>query len=534
MDDQERIAALEQALRDAADQRDAAQRRAAQQAEKAEVWKSRAEQRGARIERVVAERDQLKTFLGWLRGKVGRTMNPPQVPPAAVAPPPAVEVIPSARPIAFPTVRVASLVEDPLIESMLAETNQARLREDPAAFDSADLVVVEGAALDASDESLRYRFDEWLGSLARVPLLLVEGDGTVELRASDVAARRGWIDGTDAGAWPFPPTFDPGRFNPQRDFDPAEFVGRTGIPVSQGEKGVFGQHFDPDEPWMLAAAATGFPFPGVVDTDDAARRGVAVRRIAFRDRAPWVVASQLLGAAGIGHEPALPTVAGVVLSMRPERIPDAVRGFAAQTYPRKELVIGCHRFSADEIAEVVDELAETLPIGVIEFEGSYSLGRCLNAAIDTTSSSLIAKIDDDDFYGPNYIEDAVQANRYAGARLVGKGATFTYLESRGETLLRRPRIADRFYDGSPSGASLVFERSLWDRVPFPHRTLGEDVAFVDGAKLLGIRPYATSPYEFVYYRGVTGNTWEAVDEVFLEGAVPAWQGYQPEMAVIDA
>jgi glycosyltransferase involved in cell wall biosynthesis len=285
---------------------------------------------------------------------------------------------------------------------------------------------------------------------------------------------------------------------------------------------------------MLAAAATGIPFLGLVDSDDPLRRGVAGRRIAFRDAAPWLVASALLDRAGIGHEPVLPSVAGILVSKRPDRVGDAIAGFAAQSYRRKELVVGCHGFTADATAFAVAELGETLPVRIIEFDATQPLGQCLNAALETTSAQLIAKIDDDDFYGPHYLEDAIQANRYAGAALIGKGAMFTYLENRRETLLRSPKTIDRFYSGSPVGASLVFERSLWERVPFPHRSLGEDRLFIAGAKRLGISPYATSPYEFVYYRGVGHNTWAAVDEVFLEGAVPAWQGFQPELAVIDA
>jgi hypothetical protein len=532
MDDQERIAALEQALRDAAGQRDAAQRRAAQQADKAEVWQQRAEERAERIDRVAGERDQLRSAPGWLRAKIGRTMNPPPKRITPATPPATAAATPTARSIAFPTVRVAALVGDPLIATVLDETNAAALTDEPTAFEGADLVVIEGEALAGADESLRNRFEEWMGSLARAPLMLIEGESATPLGDRDVVARRAWTAPGDPDDWALPPTFDAQRFNPRHDFSLADFVEGSGIDVS--EAGVAGQPFDPKRPWMLAAGATGFPFSGVIETDDPLRRGVAVRRIAFRGSAPWVVAAELLDRAGIGHESPLPVVAGILVSMRPERVAEAARRFAEQTYPRKELVIGCHRFGTDKVADVVAELEGQLPIRVMAFDESVPLGRCLNLAIDTAPAALIAKIDDDDFYGPNYLEDAIQANRYAQAPLVGKGATFTYLEGRGETLLRRPKVSERFYDGSPSGASLVFERHLWERVPFPHRTLGEDLAFVEGAKLLGIRPYATSPFEFVYYRGVSGNTWDAVDEVFLEGAVPAWEGYRPEMAVIDA
>jgi len=155
------------------------------------VWQTRAEERAKRIERVVAERDQLKTLSGWLRARIGRTVNPPQARPVTAPSPAAVEAKPPPRAMAFPTVRVATLVTDPLVSTVLEETNVVRLSEDPAAFDAADLVVVEGEALASSDESFRYRFDEWVGSLARAPLVLIEGDqGAVPLRDGDVAARR--------------------------------------------------------------------------------------------------------------------------------------------------------------------------------------------------------------------------------------------------------------------------------------------------------------------------------------------------------
>ncbi len=533
MDEQEHIAALEQALRDAAAQRDAAQRRAAQQADKVAVWQTRAEERAERIDRVVAERDQLRSFVGWLRARIGRAMNPPPARSMPAARPPDVEATDSPRRITFPTIRVAALTDDPLVGIVLAETNLVDLNDDSSALEAADLVVVEGDALARTDESLRLRFEEWMSSLARAPVIVIDGEHLAGWRANDVLYTREWAQGGTPASLSLPATFDPRRFNPLRDFDPAEFATVTGIAIPAGERDLSAHPFDPANPWMLAAAATGHAFSGIVDSDDEARRGVASRRTAFRNSAPWVVAAGLLDRSGIGHESPLPALSGVLVSMRPELVADAARRFAAQTHPRKELIIGCHRFSAHEVSGALSALEDLLPIRVLEFDGSRSLGQCLNLSIEQASGSLIAKIDDDDFYGPHYLEDAVQANRYAEASLIGKGATFTYLESSGETVLRRPEISDRFYDGSPSGASLVFERYLWERTPFPHRTLGEDLAFIDGVKLLGIRPFATTPYEFVYYRGVTGNTWEAVDEVFLEGAIPAWQGHRPEMAVID-
>lgn len=528
MDDQQRIIMLEEALREARVGRDAARRKAKNEAEKADIWRQRAEERSARIERLLTTS---ATPVGRLRARIGRMLRPAGLSPDPSPP----ESAPALRPVTFPAIRVASIVADPTLATILAETDVLAVSEDPTALNKGDLVLIEEQELATAGEPLRAHFDEWLSSPARSPLVVVHASGDLELAPGDVTARRAWEadSGSPSDDWVIPATFDAAAWNPQRSFDEEEFADRFGreLPIEPGPAGA-SLAFDPNAPWMLAAAASGLGFSS--DHDDPAKRGVAARRVAFRHNAPWVVAGQLLDEAGIGHEPALPRMAGVLVSMRPELLPVAIAGFAAQTYPAKELIVGCHGFPARRIAEVVAQHADSLPISVIEFDRAVPLGRCLNEAIATTPAPLIAKIDDDDFRGPAYLEDAVQANRYAQAPLIGKGAMFVYLEGRGETVLLHPKFVERFYDGSPTGASLVFERHLWEQVGFPHRTLGEDTAFVAGAKLIGIRPYATSPYEFVYRRGASGHTWDAADDEFLERSVPAWPGDRPELAVVDA
>lgn len=528
MDDQQRITMLEEALREARVGRDAARRKAASEAEKAEIWQLRAEERSARIDRLLAAR---ATPAGRLRARISGMLRPAVQEDGPALPEPA----PRRRSFAFPSIRVASLVSDPTLATILAETDTVAIADEPDALNSGDLVLIEERDLAAADESLRARFNEWLSSPARPPLLVVNPSDDLELSPGDVTARTAWghFGASPSDDWVIPATFDAASWNPYLGFDVEAFVDHFGpdLPVDLGPEGV-SVAFDPTEPWMLAAAASGVGFAS--DHDDPEKRGVAARRVAYRHNAPWIVAGELLSSAGIGHEPALPQVAGVLVSMRPELLPGAIAGFAVQTYPAKELIVGCHGFEARSIAGIVAQHADSLPISVIEFDRAVPLGRCLNAAVATTSAPLIAKIDDDDFRGPAYLEDSAQANRYADAPLIGKGAMFVYLEGRDETVLLHPSFVERFYDGSPNGASLVFERHLWEQVGFPHRTLGEDTAFIAGAKLIGTRPYATSPYEFVYRRGVSGHTWSAADDEFLERSAPAWPGDRPELAVVDA
>jgi hypothetical protein len=446
----------------------------------------------------------------------------------------------------YPAVQVVAIVDDPLVKLVLDETDSVTLEDDPGALARADLVVAEPVAVDRLDGDRRTAFHAWRDALGRQPLVTV-ADGETrseqETGRTDLDIVREWESGESTGteAWELRTSFD------ARCWTPVERIGDEALARLEGfdrvliddrfPRLVVNAEFDPSVPWMTALAAAGTPFVGPEhDPDDFAlgRLGSLSRRVTYRERAPWVLAAELLERAGVGHEPAIPMAAGVLVSNRPGRVVAAIEQFGLQTYPRKELVVGCHGFPAAVVADAVDGLSDRMQITVFEFVSGDPLGRCLNAAIEATGSAIIAKIDDDDHYGPGYLEDAVQARRYAQAPLVGKGATYTYLESRDATYLRRPAVVERFYNGSPTGASLVFERHLWEQVSFPHRTLGEDLAFVRGAKLLGVQPYATSPWEFVYHRAITGNTWNAIDEVFLEGAIPAWSGDRPDLADLAA
>lgn len=541
---------LRVALRNERAEREAAQRKAAKQAENASVWRTRAEDRAARIDRLEAERDQLRSVSGFLRAKAGagasrvkRQQEPPRPPTGVVSASPR-----SSAHRAFLSTTVATVgIEDNVVDAMLAQFNCVSFLDDPGIVDRADIVIWDPANSGSLPESGRDRLQQWSSSHAGVaPLVLLSdpaagalSSGRTQVRA-DRQWRRSFETSPSAPDWVIPTTFDASAFNPSTGVGKGaieEVGGDPQLIADGGDDGIVVRaQRDLSVPWMVAASAAAIPFDPdeSMSRDQQFRDGVAGRRSVFRDRAPWHAASELLDCVSLSHRSPLPSVAGVLMSNRPDSLPGAIRALQHQTYPNFELVIGCHGFGTADALAVLDDLSKPLTARVLAFDPADSLGTCLNRAIDTSDAQVLAKIDDDDHYGPGYIEDAVQAMLYSGANLVAKGAVFTYIESRDETILRRPKTAERFYSGSPNGASMVFTRDLWQQVGFPDRTLGEDVSFGAAAEALGVRPYATSPWEFVYRRSLTNNTWQAVDEVFLEGSVPAWPGDRPAKAEIAA
>jgi hypothetical protein len=292
------------------------------------------------------------------------------------------------------------------------------------------------------------------------------------------------------------------------------------------------EEYDLSSTTHLKAAATGIPFvepeAESMNADGLARRGVQFRRFAYERRANQLrrFSEQLL----LDLPSVSRRVAGILVSNRPILARRVIENLAIQEYRNLEVVVGCHGFRSTEVGDAVGLLSETFDVNVMEFDTDMSLGQCLNRAVSATSADLVAKIDDDDHYGPAYLVDAVQAFDYSQADVIGKGSSFVFVESEDRTVLRRSGTDETFYNGSPTGATLVWSRSLWEENPFAHRTVGEDLAFLRGARRLGRSIYVNTPYDFVYHRRRSGNTWQASDALFTEGAQPAWDGDRPWLA----
>jgi hypothetical protein len=197
------------------------------------------------------------------------------------------------------------------------------------------------------------------------------------------------------------------------------------------------------------------------------------------------------------------------------------------------LVVGVHGGTPTPEIDALLSRA-TVPVELISLDADLTLGECLNEAISHTSAPLLAKIDDDDHYGPAHLEDSFHALTYSGAGIVGKGAQYAYIASRDETVLRRPGQEEMLIDGSPNGATLVFRRSVWEEVGFPHRPRHVDTGFLRAARSIGTTVYAGSRWEFCYVRNPEGHTWDAEESVFVAGSDPAWAGFHPErVEVVD-
>lgn len=203
-------------------------------------------------------------------------------------------------------------------------------------------------------------------------------------------------------------------------------------------------------------------------------------------------------------------VSVIAATNRPQQLDHVLSTVAAQRDVSVQLILVTHGFTPDP--EVLDLYRGDARIEALVHAfapDTMSLGECLNQGLQRADCDFIAKIDDDDVYGANYLADSVHALRYSGADLVGKQAHYMYLEGSNRTLLRMPDREHRFTD-LVMGPTMLGTRELWKELEFADLRRGEDTDFQRRASAAGARIYSADRFNFMQMRSaVQGHTWQA-------------------------
>ena len=211
-----------------------------------------------------------------------------------------------------------------------------------------------------------------------------------------------------------------------------------------------------------------------------------------------------------------PGVSVVMPVMRPRNVVRAVANFARQSHPDKELllVLNNAHFDRDHIRETVRSVEH---VQVLEMPGAPTLGACLNEGVRLASGWYVAKMDDDDHYGAEYLSDLVLAARFSGAEITGKATYYAYVESRDVMALRVVESEHAWVSGV-TGATLFVERDVLARVPFRNVGASEDLFFARDARSAGCRAYSADRFNYVMVRrrDRASHTWKMSDDRFLE------------------
>jgi hypothetical protein len=189
--------------------------------------------------------------------------------------------------------------------------------------------------------------------------------------------------------------------------------------------------------------------------------------------------------------------------------------FARQRHRSRRLIVILNLDDVDE--RVVDSAFGDLgDVDVVRVREDRSLGHCLNEGFRRATSRFVAKFDDDDEYGPDYLGDMLLTHRYAAAAVVGKHSYAAYLEASDETVLRAPG-REFEYTSHVAGGTLVVDRERTDGIWFPDVSLGEDQAFIRSCERAGLPVCASDRFNYLQRRH-RSNTWTVSEERYRRGS----------------
>jgi len=186
----------------------------------------------------------------------------------------------------------------------------------------------------------------------------------------------------------------------------------------------------------------------------------------------------------------------LVTKDRPAFCRQALRCFAAQDYPHKELVV------VDDGVEPVDRLcAGVAHVKYIRLTERTPTGTKLNIGIEAARGNLLQKLDDDDYYAPAFLSAAVTRLRRAReSKPIVVWCCFAVLVA-GEKQL--------YFSGHgwKTGGTLCFRRSLWKTTRFRNLYASSDSWFIRDSGASIVRVCASDQYVVVRHGA---NTWNAI------------------------
>lgn len=202
--------------------------------------------------------------------------------------------------------------------------------------------------------------------------------------------------------------------------------------------------------------------------------------------------------------------------------------YIRQRHPKKELIIivNDNKIPLSPYQRFANKLRN---IQIFRVPKHYTLGACLNFAVEKTKFNYIAKFDDDDYYAPYYLTDSLQAFKRTNADIIGKRAHYMYLQGSKTLILRFPHDENRPVSILP-GATLVIKRDVLNKVPFPDQSVGEDDLFCMRSKKKGYKVYSAGKYNFVAIRrkNSSNHTWIISDNELIahHRKIPNVQDYK--------
>ena len=212
-------------------------------------------------------------------------------------------------------------------------------------------------------------------------------------------------------------------------------------------------------------------------------------------------------------------VSVITSTKRKWTLPEYIDRLNKQSNVTIEVILLTHGFELDDMEKNDLKEKADFELKVISEGQGTVFGTCLNKCIDLTSYEFFTKVDDDDYYYPNYLIDSWIAKQFSEADIVGKYSQFVYLESANMTIQRFGHLQNR-YSKYVAGATIFCETEFVKKFMFSEKSKAVDSDIIRRVLEQQGTLYCTHPYEFCIFRAENKeeHTWQIPDVTLLRSA----------------
>lgn len=208
-----------------------------------------------------------------------------------------------------------------------------------------------------------------------------------------------------------------------------------------------------------------------------------------------------------------PTISVLIATLRPADLTSILRQVYLQTMPGFELVLGLHGFDlrAEHKTIIAKLKKRSVSVVVVKCHSSMTLGQVLSKLAEISSGQCIAKMDDDDVYGPQHLRDLADAMIDTRAEVVGRAMNYVYLEPLDITVRRFSRNgtqAVELFSDWVCGGTILAQRPAAEAAGwFGEGTTAVDRFILGGITQNGGKIWRTFGAGYIYRRSFTFHTY---------------------------
>jgi glycosyltransferase involved in cell wall biosynthesis len=208
-----------------------------------------------------------------------------------------------------------------------------------------------------------------------------------------------------------------------------------------------------------------------------------------------------------------PTLSVLVSTIRPKDLTSLLSQLLQQSLPSFEVRLGLHGVDLDSThkKQISALNRRKVKVFIEKFDADKTLGTVLSQLASKSNSDFIAKMDDDDFYGPEHLRDLLDAAIDTGAEVVGRAMNYIYLEPLDLTLRKfgggSMQTVEHFSDWICGGTILAKRTSAQAAGWFGDGKSAVDHFLLNGVTNNGGKIWRTFGAGYIYRRGFTPHTY---------------------------